>query len=47
MCDEHILLFDEHKFNLMKIYLNDEFCYQKPIIKLRVNGFKSQSNSKF
>ena len=32
MSDEHIFLFDEHKFNLMTIYLFDEFCYQKPTI---------------
>ena len=39
MCDEHILLFDEHKFNLMKIYLNDEFCYQKPNHKIKGEWF--------
>ena len=31
--DEHILLFDEHKFNLMNEFYVDEFCYQKPTIE--------------
>ena len=36
MPDEHILLFIEHKFNLMTLYFIDEFCYQRPTIKKKV-----------
>ena len=39
MPDDHILLFDEHKFNLMTIYFFNEFCYQKPTIPDKVNNF--------
>ena len=51
MPDDHILLFDEHKFNLMTIYFFNEFCYQKPTIDvelfLRIHVFLKNSKKTY